>query len=341
MKETLEMLLERLRKFRSLYEQNEMAVRDQIINPILRKFGWDPENPDDVQPNISSEEGVPDYSLIKDGKKVLFIEAKKLSIDVEQKDVIRQLARYCFGEGMKYGILTNGSVWILFRAFQEGTTMADRVVWKADIENEDLSASIRKLNTISKQDIENIEKLIKKINILDEIWQALMDEPGEMIAGLIPVFMKLINEGYPEYEFKSGEIEDFLQERISELISVPDPGPLFQHQPVQPPETFAPRNIAIGSNNYSIRNAYDILIHTAEWLISNGKLKKSECPIRIGRKRYLINIEPKHPHREFINPKQLSNGLYVDCNISKATAITNARDLLKKYSYREDTLRVL
>jgi len=74
--ETLASITEKIKKFRSLYEQNEMAVRDQIVNPILRDLGWNPENPEEVQPNVSTEEGIPDYSLIKNGKKILFVEAK-------------------------------------------------------------------------------------------------------------------------------------------------------------------------------------------------------------------------------------------------------------------------
>lgn len=128
LKEVIETVLERLKKHRSLYEKSEESVRYQIINPILRGLGWDPESPEEVQPNIASEEDVPDYSLLKNSKKVLFIEAKKLSVDIEQKEIIRKLANYCFGEGMKYGVLTNGSVWLLFRAFEEGTTIAERIV---------------------------------------------------------------------------------------------------------------------------------------------------------------------------------------------------------------------
>jgi len=161
LEETINIVLERMKKYRPLYEQNEMAVRNQIVNPVLRSLGWNPENPDEVQPNISTEEGIPDYCLLKNGKKVLFIEAKKLSVDIEQKDVIRQIARYCFGEGMRYGILTNGAIWVLFRAFEEGTRVSERLVWKADIENDDPTAIVRRLNTISKGNIENIEMLIK------------------------------------------------------------------------------------------------------------------------------------------------------------------------------------
>jgi len=315
LKETLEMVVERMKRYRSLYEQNEMAVRSQIIEPILRGLGWDVENPEEVQPNVSTEEGIPDYSLLKGDKKVLFIEAKKLSVDIEQREVIRQLAKYCFGEGMRYGVLTNGAIWILFRAFQEGTTMSERIVWKIDIESDELTASVRRLNTVSEDNIDVIEKLIKKLQILDEIWQSLVDEPDEIIKGLIPVFEKLIKEGYPDYEFESMEIEDFLKERIKELIT-----PTEETEYVSPPETPAwegrqPRRMKIGSDVFEIRYSNEIT-NTAEWLIRNGKLKRSDCPIPIGRKRYLINTEPKHSDGDsFIQPKLLSNGLYINCCI--------------------------
>ena len=341
LKEKLEMVVERMKKYRSFYEQNEMAVRSQIIEPILEGLGWDIENPEEVQPNVSTGEGIPDYSLLKGGKNVLFIEAKNLSVDVEREEVIRQLAKYCFGEGMKYGVLTNGAIWILFRAFQEGTTISERIIWKTDIENDELTASVRRLNTISKDNIDDIEELIKKLQILDEIWQSLVDEPYEIIKGLIPVFEKLIKEGYPDYEFESMEIEDFLKERIKELIT-----PTKEPEYVSPPETPTwrggqPRRMKIGSDVFEIRNSYEILVNTAEWLIRKGKLKRSDCPIPIGRKRYLINTEPKHRYGDsFTAPKQLSNELYIETHYSTARCIDNARRLLEKFGFSGDILEV-
>jgi len=341
LEEKLKKVVEKMKKHRSYYERNEAAVRSQIIEPILRSLGWDVENPEEVQPNVSTEEGIPDYSLLKGNKKVLFIETKKLSVDIEQREVIRQLAKYCFGEGMKYGVLTNGAIWILFRAFQEGTTISERIVWKIDIESDELTASIRRLNTISKDNINDIEKLIKKLQILDEIWQSLVDEPNEIIKGLIPVFKKLIKEGYPDYEFESIEIEDFLKERIKELIT-----PAEETEYISPPETSAwgrgqPRRMKIGSDVFEIRNSYEILTNTAEWLIRKGKLKRSECPIPIGRKRHLINTEPKHRYGDsFRAPKRLSNGLYIEVHYSTAGCINNARRLLEKFGFRGDMLEV-
>ncbi|MBP7703172.1 MAG: type I restriction enzyme HsdR N-terminal domain-containing protein [Candidatus Hydrothermae bacterium] len=342
--ETLASITEKIKKFRSLYEQNEMAVRDQIVNPILRDLGWNPENPEEVQPNVSTEEGIPDYSLIKNGKKILFVEAKKLSVDIEQREVIRQLAKYSFSEGTKYGVLTNGAVWILIRSFEEGTTLTERIVWKVDLENEELPTVLRKIVTISKTNIEHIEVLVKKVQILDEIWQSLLDEPEEMIKGLIPVVKSIISQGYPSYQFEDSEIEDLLKERVKEIISGP-----FEKE--APPETTpiesiswrgSPRKMKLKGEIFELHNSFEILVNTANWLIKNGKLKASDCPVGIGRgKRNLINNEPKHKYGDaFRAPKKLSNGLWIETHYSTASCINYAKRLLEKFGVSSDILKI-
>jgi len=279
LEETLEQCVRKIKGHRSGYEQNETEVRAQIVNPILRGLGWDPEDPEKVRHNLYTDEGgVPDYTLIKNGKEVLFIEAKNLSVDIERKEVIGQLAKYCYDKGMKYGVLTNGAIWKLFRAFQEGTKIEDRGVWKTNIESDKLTETIRRLNTISEGNIENIDKLIKKHKILDEIWKYLLAEPGKMIEGFIPVFDKLINERYSEYEFESHEIEDFLKGSIEELIEkeimVPPPPP----PPPPPPK---PTRMWIDNDAFLISNWNEILTNTAEWLIKQGKVRRNQCPILV------------------------------------------------------------
>ena len=343
LEEMIKVVTEKMKKYRSLYEQNEMAIRGQIVDPILKGLGWNTENPEEVQPNVSTEEGVPDYSLLRGDKKILFIEAKKLSIDIEQREAIRQLAKYCFGEGMKYGVLTNGTIWILFRAFQEGTTLAERIVWKIDIENDNTTTTARRLNTISKGNIADIEKLIKKQQILDEIWHSLLVEPKDLVRGFIPVFDSLIKEGYSKYKFGQSEIEDFIKERVKELIS-PKEESVMEPVPIEePPKWEGPpsRKMKVGTDTYEIKYSYDILVTTAEWLVKKGKLTKESCPIVSGPRRNLVNIQPKHRYRDdFRAPKRLSNGLFIETHYSTASCITNARKLLERYKYRGDMLEV-
>jgi len=236
-------------------------------------LGWDTANPCDVQSEISTEEGVPDYALIKNKKKVLYIEAKNLSID----------------------------------------------------------------------NITNIEKLIKKLQILDEIWHSLLDEPKDIVKGFIPVFDDMIKEVYPDYEFDITEIEDFIIERVNELISPEEEDIIGSHIITEHREWRGnqQRIMKIGNYTYKIRNSYDILVNTAEWLIREGKLKKEHCPIASGHKRNLINIQPKHRYENaFIAEKKLSNGLYIETNHSNASCIKNARKILERFGYSGDILEI-
>ena len=56
----------------------------------------------------------------------------------------------------------------------------------------------------------------------------------------------------------------------------------------------------------------------AEWLITEGLLAAGRCPVSIGmRDRCLINLQPTHPSgRDFHNTTRLTNGLYLECDLS-------------------------
>lgn len=335
-------VMERMRTYRSLYEQNEMAVRDQIINPILRTLDWNPENPEEVRPNVSTEEGIPDYALIKNGNTMLFVEAKKLSVDVEQKEVMGQLAKYAFGAGTKYGVLTNGAVWMLIRSFEEGTTLTERVVWKADLENEELSSVSRKLITISRSKVEQIEVLVKKVQMLDEIWQSLLDEPEEMIKALTPVIQLTILQVYPDYQFEDAEIEGLLKERIKGIASQPPEPPGPDVGPDGPPEGgSSQRRMRLAGEVFPLHSYFEVLVNTGNWLIKKGKLRASDCPVGMGHKRNLVNTQPKHKYGDdFRAPKKLSNGLWIETHYNTAMCINYARRLLERFGYPSDTLVV-
>jgi len=343
LEETIALVRDKIRKFRDIYSGSEEAVRYQIVNPVLRALGWNFEDPEFVMPNVTTEEGAPDYTLLKNGKQVMFVEAKNLSTDIESKLVVQQLAKYCFGRGVKYGLLTNGAQWTLFWAFKEDTTMPERAIWKVDVENEDIHSVARHLDTIARDNVEKIEYLMKKFQSLEDTWKALVDQPKDIVIGIFPVFKRRVEEAHPEQHMEDHDIEDFIAERLEALIS-PNEEPAISPADQSGSDTILPRQLrrmTIGGATFDVKNSYDILVNTAEWLIKQGKLKRADCPVVIGPKRNLVNTEPKHRYGDpFTAAVKLSNGLYLEKNYSTAGCITNSRKLLEKFGFEANLLVV-
>src|SRR3972149_5749143 len=203
---------------RKIYENGEYAVRDHLINPILNCLGWSTSNPKFVIPNLKTEgRDIPDYTLFKNGMRILFVEAKNLSVDL--KNEIQQLARYCYNEGTEFGVLTNGINWILFRTFLKGTTLKERIIWEIDLEKDSEELVTSKLKTIDYNNIENLEKLIKKEKILDNAWQNFLNNPDYLLAKFGHVFKDSIGVNAIDTEFQDEDVEFYLKLRFRELIA--------------------------------------------------------------------------------------------------------------------------
>lgn len=103
------------------------------------------------------------------------------------------------------------------------------------------------------------------------------------------------------------------------------------------------RGIMIQGDFIKCRFAKDILIKTAEWLISKGYLKEDDIPIDIGgHVRYLINSIPKHKdERRFRDPKKLKNGMYIETHYSFKSCVDYAKRLLEYFGIPRRELSVI
>jgi len=81
---------------------NEDQAKQGIILPLLRRLGWDIEDPDEVRPEYSLEQRRVDYALATDRRVAVFIEVKRPSedldnanheLDIGKKVMIRQPGR--------------------------------------------------------------------------------------------------------------------------------------------------------------------------------------------------------------------------------------------------------
>jgi len=100
----------------------EIAARYALIDPVLRVLGWDLSDPMHVRLEWTQANGLrPDYTFLKNGSRVLYVEAKpwgtiskitKLSNPLTSKE-LKKLRRYCKCNSVNMGALTDGGAWYI------------------------------------------------------------------------------------------------------------------------------------------------------------------------------------------------------------------------------------
>lgn len=342
--EFIQNMMEKVSKYRDNLSKNEEQVRYYIINPLLRKLNWDPEDPDLVIPENKTSEGYPDYTLVdpsQNNKKIIIIEAKKLSTGLEQH--ISQLGKYCYNEGTKFGLLTNGTVFVLMKSFVEGVHPSERVIWKLDLENDSIQNAARMLNMLDRNNIGKLEEMVSKINNLYKAWDLLIEDTDTLADAILP---KLNESATKEssYNYEESELISFIKEKLEELIHPDEENEVESSTS----NTNHLQNVSerysrmyIGNERFDINTANQILINTAEWLIKKGKINEKNIPIPAGPKRYLINRENKNKYGGPLpGGKRLSNGYWIMLNLSKDNCVIQARRLLKKFEFDPTLLRL-
>ncbi len=98
-----------MREHEGRLRKSEALTRYVLIDPILRALGWNTEDPDQVEPEFSTQTGRPDYALIWESKPLIMIEAKALGSNLQQA---RQTGfQYCWQNKVPFYVITDGDVW--------------------------------------------------------------------------------------------------------------------------------------------------------------------------------------------------------------------------------------
>lgn len=201
---------------------NEADTRAKVIDEILINcLGW---TESDINRETSADQGFIDYVLNVDGITRLVIEAKrsgeyfeiplnmknrkyKISASISKvenaKKAMEQARNYCLENGAKYGIVTNGSQWIIFEAFVDGKTWRQEncIVYSSFQDIEDSFPEF--LNTLSKQAVRlnSLRKLlhgevttVKYIRPLDNIHNKDEALVRNHLAGVILPFVHYMFE---------------------------------------------------------------------------------------------------------------------------------------------------
>jgi predicted type IV restriction endonuclease len=102
---------DRLANRSPIYRRSGVAVRDQLVAPILNAVGWHTFDTSEVQPSDSNDDGPCYCVLLRKGDPAVLVEAVKSETYIESADAVQQLAEQSRRLGAGFGLLTNGRVW--------------------------------------------------------------------------------------------------------------------------------------------------------------------------------------------------------------------------------------
>jgi hypothetical protein len=213
---------------------------------------------------------------------------------------LEQHVSYCVSEGVKFFIATDGDHWELYDTFKETKTQN--------------------------------KKLVE--------WYISREEPSRILFESISIANLGLFGDKPHSSVVIGNYEQSTPElTISENSSSNSEKIQTENENASPGKALKPLSITINGETFRIRNQYEILVQTAEWLIKEGALTNSTTPIGEGRKRWLINSKPEHKDGEgFRAGKKLSNGLYIETSLPSSQTIKEAKYLLKYFGYEENLI---
>jgi hypothetical protein len=186
--EVLERVRERIASFssRSIGEQN---TKVGLIAPILRAVGWDVENLHEVHLEYRRRpaDKPVDYALMLNGAPRLFVEAKGLGENLEDRRWANQIMGYAVVAGVRWVVLSNGDEYRLYNS-HAAVPVEEKLFRQVRVTGDD-SDPAETLALISKESIAELEALWQE-DFVDKQVSVALDalfepEPDEGIVRLL------------------------------------------------------------------------------------------------------------------------------------------------------------
>ena len=196
MEDHISQLIEEIRSDQDIHSYHEANTKQAIIERLFHSLGWDLFNPKEVVKEYSVSGGRVDYALIANDAKKVFVEAKKITENLENHQ--EQLLRYAFQEGVKLAILTNGVTWWFYLPLTEGNWEQRRFYSIELLDQQADDIAERFISFLSKDNVasghavstaESVYKGRQKKSIIKETlpkaWEKIVQEPDEILVDLL------------------------------------------------------------------------------------------------------------------------------------------------------------
>jgi hypothetical protein len=119
--DVLSTVLEEVRRRIALYqgkEMNEQNTKTALIDPVLRSLGWEVGNLEEVMQEYKRkpQDKPVDYALLLLREPKLFVEAKALGQNLDDRKWANQIMGYASVAGVKWVVITNGDEYRIYNA---------------------------------------------------------------------------------------------------------------------------------------------------------------------------------------------------------------------------------
>ena len=342
-------LADKVRRFKSEGVDQKLSEQDTkrvLLEPLLEIIGWDVLDPAQVRSEDRPTERPVDYSLKIRGEPVVLVECKRLANTLDSRKDLEQALAYAAAAGVRWSVLTNGCLLRIYNSLapeKAENKLLDKVDLSMVGQTGGLPAdrALQTLQLISPQSIDTgrIDEAwdlrytgatFKKV--VDELWS----KPDPGLVNLVRQRMKESGR-----RLSKKETAGWLRSLDVKVEARSAPVVEGRRKRKSAGTLLRATRIRVGTYTDEIKYSYEILTKTAEWLIGQGKLRVSDCPVPTGRKRNLVNTEARHRDGAgFTAPRQLSNGLWLETHFSTKGCTRNAKRLLEASGCSTDILEV-
>ena len=276
--------------------RSEYNTRILLIDPVLRKLGWDVEEPELVQMEVelARPKGLrADYVLLEHGEYVAIVEAKSFGRDL--RDGRGQAVEYAGYADVPLFVLTDGNLWQLYRRGRgRGSSKPFRIM-EFDIQ------------------FSNSTDLAKTALVLR---QPSFDLGQPIDSAPNPIFK--INQSTKRRARPSAPSSSSLPEGspwcpVSELSFAGQQGPKY----IKFPDGIEMKFVRPGW--------IGVPFNLVRWLVDTGQLHKHCLPVKRDNGELLIVASP------IGKPRPVRPGFYMNQNRSSQAHFSDALDLMRQF----------
>ena len=291
----IELLRKRIHDHREKLQANEIRTRMALVDPLLQALGWDVADPSIVIPEYDVGEGRADYALLgPDGRTKVTVEAKRLGESLANHRM--QMLNYANAAGIDYTALTDGNRWELYDVFAkrplDERRILDIAIDRGSSSGADLAISLL---------------LLWRPNL--ELEQPAT--PGARILGTPPTTPPIRPNGDTDPPGRGWTaLSDYRLEA----------------------GTRPPKSIRFpGGKQETVRYWWQMVKHSAEWLVAMGLITDDRVPVPSGPKGYIMKAEGRDQiGKPFASPENVAGtNLQIDRHGSAAAMLRRVLLLLE------------